>query len=403
MSMLPDGQHAVHAAEARVIVHARVLELIDKFLTYKRGSGTDIERSIYQSMTRDEFVARLICNRPLSFMSASDTTLLRTRVRPRGSDWFLVGMPSENESSIQMSSYLTYDEMAISALLGVSSPTTFINSGGRYNRGRKRSSGSFIRNGIVIGAVGCRFEQPGRMESQFIIVAMDDQPEGGELKSLWASLYDIHAFPSYNDVKTAVGAGSEDFAVLGPDSYFNVAAYKQRIALTIETVFADANDRATTAGKYAYVHVVGLGLGVWKVHASQPRWFVDAVADVLNRVRFPMIGIIDFSWFSLPSPATCGGAQHEDRLATPVGNSVQIRFSKRDPADPLSGIPPNSMLLVATYAWDGNAFPGNEIYTGSLCGSGDPATAACCTIYELHNPYINPYFGKVFTAPSSAT
>ena len=57
-------------------------------------------------------------------------------------------------------------------------------------------------------------------------------------------------------------------------------------------------------------------------------------------------------------------------------------------------------LLVACYAWDGNAFPGNEFWRGSLNTSGDPAAACCSTIGELQNPYVNPFLDNIYIVPS---
>lgn len=45
---------------------------------------------------------------------------------------------------------------------------------------------------------------------------------------------------------------------------------------------------------------------------------------------------------------------------------------------------------MVSYAWDGNALPGNEWWLGKLGSSGDSAAGSSTQISELHNPHINP-------------
>lgn len=47
-------------------------------------------------------------------------------------------------------------------------------------------------------------------------------------------------------------------------------------------------------------------------------------------------------------------------------------------------------MLVVSYAWDGNALPGNEYWVGMIGTTGDSAAASSTQITEIHNPQINP-------------
>ena len=66
------------------------------------------------------------------------------------------------------------------------------------------------------------------------------------------------------------------------------------------------------------------------------------------------------------------------------------RFDWREHTIPLTANADSDKLLVAQYAWDGNAFPGNEYWLGQLSASGDPAAASCSTIPLVHNVDFNP-------------
>lgn len=55
---------------------------------------------------------------------------------------------------------MSYDEVAISALISVSVPTYFINSGGRQNYAQPHAAGTFQREGIYTACIGARLEKP---------------------------------------------------------------------------------------------------------------------------------------------------------------------------------------------------------------------------------------------------
>ena len=151
-----------------------------------------------------------------------------------------------------------------------------------------------------------------------------------------------------------------------------------RLAVSFETLLLEAQARAACAGRRAYVHVVGIGLGVWSLSPDQEAVFLEIFSRCLTRLaaRLPDVGDLDFSWFTAQSlPQTAYG-------------HIRIHFSKRSPHDSLPA-EHRDKLLVVSYAWDGNALPGNEFWVGALSSSGDPAQACSSQIAELHNPHIN--------------
>lgn len=170
---------------------------------------------------------------------------------------------------------------------------------------------------------------------------------------------------------------------------FDTKMYRARMRLTAEILLLEADSRARAAGRKAYVFVPGLGLGVWAVHDEQARLYVEAFAaalrDLASANRLSAIETLEFSWVDAPSDARAM-IREECRRAR-----VDVLFSKREPAARLRGDKVGQLLVLA-YAWDGNAFPGNEYWKGMLTASGDPAAACMSTISELHNPVINPDF-----------
>lgn len=398
----------LNALNTHPILHLNTLQLIEGFLALKREHGTEKERALYAQLTIEQFIDRMLINRPLAFFMPRDQFLLKSGLdgacgMDAAEGFGRVGTDSEDE--LRLADVLSYDEMAVSALLSVSTATHFINSGARGNRGRPGESGTFESKGVYVGMVGARFERPGQVEYAHCLVTHKQNTEANgygpsnsnPLLKLWANFYGCEYFPTYQEVceeaKKEKEEQKKNFLELVTTSvhnvYLNIPVYKQRLRIVIQPFLQDANRRAQEAGKLAYVHVVGLGLGVWAVSSKQAGLMMEVYSELLRELSLPCVADLDFSYFP-PSIRQCGGVEHEQmfEVVPPNSqrpNSVRVHFSKRDPADVLR----EERLLVAMYAWDGNAMPGNEYWLGLLTASGDPAAACCSGIPQLQNPDIN--------------
>lgn len=382
-----------HANASHPFLPKRVWNFIPKFLDFKREHGTDTEKALYRNITPEQFVDRLIKKRPLMFMSQFDKYLLANGESGMGG-FDQIGTDQEKE--LTLNDYQSYFEMSLSAFLSTSVPTHFINQGDRKNKGIKNTDGNFEPKGVYVGMVGARFEKPGYMEwaSMMVTPTQNTPCNGYGLKAdpsnpktiekrLWAELYESqidgnYAFPDYEDVKNDTTGRYLPVA----HGYLDTFVYKQRMALIVESFLFDANKRAEKAGKKAYLHIVGLGLGVWMIDKAQTDLLLDVYASILKKHSFKHISDINFSWFD---STHCGDAKDQGDIG-----SIKVHFSKRDPAEKLIGAD-NGKLLIAQYAWDSNAYPGNEYWDGMLAASGDPAAACCSMIPQLQNPEINPF------------
>jgi hypothetical protein len=381
-----------HAKSTYPIMHQKTFELCKEFLEYKKNMGTAQEKSVYKDINLPKFITRLLAKRPLMFMKKEDQYLLRKGCTGFG-DFELIGTDQE-KSPLILEDYLSYDEMPLAALIGISSPTYFINKGDRSNKAVKGNPGTFEEEGIYVGLVGARFEKPGYMEWQHMIITPEQNttqngygPSNKGLLGLWSKFYD-EKFYNILDAKNDKSTRFVQFTQGKKTYYFDTVVYRKRIRSVVEPFLIDANKRAKKNNQKAYVHIVGLGLGVWQIHPQQAQWMLNEYAEIIRNNDLSDIADIDFSWF--PSDANkIDMIQNGGEFKT-NNNNITIHFSKRNPANKLTGNDAGK-LLVACYAWDGNAYPGNEYWNGMLSESGDPAAACCSTISELQNPLINAY------------
>lgn len=410
---------AHHAELTSPILSGVVADGMNKYLTL-----TQEETRTSPIPDVSHFVCRLLTHRPVVFMNRNDFFMLQDGSDGVGNGQFetlLHGYCDGNPLSGR--NLLGYEEIEFSALVSMAVPTFFVNNGSRNNMGGVDPLTNHQEFGVYVGSVGARFEKRGVMDSRFILVTReqntsengygvdaDKNSRNAQLLKIWYDMICPSArrdatFPSYESVKklqlqdsVAFQHRYSTFTEMGSTQletvYFDKLLYKGRMKLTITSFLRCANNQLAHLKRYSagwtsvHVRAVGLGLGVWKIISEQNQLLLDAYAEVLREESFPFISDLEFMYFGRNDGAKCGGVgTNETFCEGPPGspNSIRIHFTLGNPADKLD----DNKLLVAQYAWDGNAFPGNEYWLGSLSASGDPAAACCSTISELQNPCIN--------------
>lgn len=137
--------------------------------------------------------------------------------------------------------------------------------------------------------IGTRLKKPHVMEyEELVITENQNSPKNGfgsnipnSLHTLFSTFYEEKCLDYNETVKLKESLPSDDinrFVNLKEGLFDNYLYYK-RLALSFDSLLQEANYRAKCVNKMAYVHVVGLGLGVWRVSPHQGKVFMDTFAD----------------------------------------------------------------------------------------------------------------------------
>lgn len=284
----------------------------------------------------------------------------------------------------------------------------------------------------MVGCVGARMVKDGRMEAEHMLITpASDTARGygpgehanGGLLSLWARFYGVSHLPSYEEAAAAAAevdgryyriprethchfcheAHEEVWTDAGrqycascmtkhydgkapaqpPDtpSYLDGFVYKRRIRATVEPFLEYASQlgathRTVAGGHGAHVRVKGLGLGAWWVDPVQEDLMKQVYEELLVERTLSGIDVLEFAYF--PSEDVPAGSR-----------TIHVKASKCGFAEPVG-----NRLLVAMYAWDGNAYAGNEWWAESGSGkylgmTDDSAAASCSLITSLQHPVVN--------------
>ncbi|KAF5302027.1 hypothetical protein FQA39_LY10497 [Lamprigera yunnana] len=376
------------------VLHEKPLQLFFDFLNYKRKFGTETERQLYKCMSVLQFVDRLLTKRAVVFVDVDDQYLLIDGTVGFG-QWEKVGKNDETEK-LKLQNCLSYDEIKLSAFLSVSSYTNFINDGDRFNNGVTERN-NVEAEGIIIGLIGARFEKPQVMEYQEIIISKKQNNEANgygaqcvpTMQSIISGFYGEVSFV-YRQALEFNKTQSNRFLEIGEGTLFDNDIYCKRVTLSIETLLFEAQQRAKDKNTTAFVHLVGLGLGVWKISPHQNSLFIETVIKRIETMGENLNKVSDVVFAHFGNVTAVGSYTNGGIIPIPSHpeGGIRVHLSKRRPHLKLTD-KDEGKLLVVSYAWDGNALPGNEFWHGYLSASGDPATASSTQVAELHNPHIS--------------
>jgi hypothetical protein len=219
------AETAEHIAGVRPVADTRVRSLLENFLEIKCGSGSAIEREVYAGMDVNGLLDRMLTKRPLVFCERHDSFVLRSGERGRGGFDEIGGETDTGMAPFTLRELQSYDEMCLSALIGISVPTHFINEGGRRNHGVYGQVATFEAKGVLIGLAGARFERPGKMEWRHMLVSREQNtsangyghqrggaPAGGEqaLLQMWARFYQLPHLPTYAHAAEKYSQGDQN-------------------------------------------------------------------------------------------------------------------------------------------------------------------------------------------------
>jgi hypothetical protein len=414
--------------------------LATDFINYKIQFGSDKEKAFYPQFQSNlpAFYTRLLEKRPLVLVGPMDNCVLRpehqcksTFAQNHGSrdEFDKIGTLQES-GDLTLENYLSYEEMELSARLGISSFTVFLNDGNRNNGIRiqtvlsgqtdmvaEANSKSYEKTGILMGVVGPRFERPERMDWKYLLVTSDQNtkvkgygkdnhsPEAKRLKH-FAGHYDVSYFPTYEEAKNdPTGQFVLLEAIKGnyPNFYLNTTLYKKRMAEVFITLFEEANARVTEENKRgADLRLPGLSLGAWGSIRDESGAVIADIRNISAKLQLellsellsskdeagnllcPQLEKLQLIWWS-KDLATCPELNKlKEVLAL---RNVRLTFADTNPAVPIDN---SSNVAIVVYPWDSGSFVANEFWGGAVGASSDPAAGSCSLIIETQNPKINP-------------
>lgn len=221
-------------------------------------------------------------------------------------------------------------------------------------------------NGVVVGLIGARFVRADRMECEDIKISKTQNTfENGygqntnnsntiynklwqylfpdpaisphieklqDYRRIWNKFYEEpdHLYENISRDDKRFGTSFKCQAI------FDNVLMKKRYAISFDTLLLEANERAQREEQYAYIHVVGIGLGVWMAAEQQEKIFMECFGQRLKYLlpKLNSVGVVHLSWFLLEEWDILKNEGFLESETHPR-SGIKILISRRNPNEKL--------------------------------------------------------------------
>lgn len=303
------------------------------------------------------------------------------------------------------------DEIFLSTLLHISSPTPFVNDCRLDNKGENEIDPMkpIIQEGFVYSFVPPILQT--EIFLKYVLVKPETEKPSPDNTIEWMFFNYLtnygawwRTFPEIYQLNSDEFNSQYRFVSNG---IFDLDAYYRRLDLVTRPFLLDSNERAKSLDKMAVIivpklevflegedHINKLILMDYVYNFIQTledlaiQGLVNNISDVLfnNFTDFPNE---KFEWLKEGLEKKYGG---------PLRHAYHRTFINPTDKDAMEEIVGEwyGMVLVFGVPWKGNSYPGNEYWSGSQDGTITRSATACSTLGEAQNPQINPWFLERF-------
>lgn len=416
--------HMVEMARGtRPFISRQIYELLGTFMeSMKNLPGIEGENysKVYDGMSADDLIKRLLFKRPIVFFKGTDDYVLRHLPTPKlfkgkGTSWYNVAKTLEEtvEGLPFLQEYISYDEMLLSALVGISTPTYFV-SDGSLKDPLSSPVKPYVKEGVLCALIGARLKKESLMENRFVMPKNDSKKKPSDNVHLndlfWIQKVYAEAFP---EGKIPTQSDIDKNPKLYEKIYrngANVVFLEKRLMFSVVPFLIEACNRGFEHKKQIVASIPGIGAGVWRgklpaavIHEVIVRGvlkYIDQNFDQsLKKLSGLYLPVVDTKVYSSYVMKKCLNHIRVNQFTNEITLSFEgsdhklTIFNKmRYVADPLPrGF--EDCFVVASYAFDSNSYPGNNYWVDSF-SSFDPQAMICSLLGQFQNPEVNVDFAN---------